>query len=185
MGEVVTFPSGGLAESMLNHPAGRAREEYDMSETYEDSDDRSKAMPVAEFEGEMVREFEGKLPALTLDMPEGYRRNTHILMNLEVRVREVDHPENARGDLVRRHKFTIEDARMIDAYDPASRPDHVDGNLSGDWRTQLAQFLTGEVDELDFDGAEIPDRLADMLKLYFEHQAGPDDRPEPTTEVGF
>lgn len=150
------------------------------------SDDRSKAMPVAEFEGEMVRQMEGKLPALTLDMPEGYRRNTHIRMNLEVRVRHVDHIEDSRGDLVRRHMFAIEDAQMIDAFDPATRPDPVDGNLSGSWQMQLAAFLNEEVDELDFEGNEIPVRLRDMLKVYFDMEAGPenlDARPEDG--VGF
>lgn len=155
-----------------------------------ESDDRPNAqvIPVAEFEGEYVRAFEAKLPQLTLDMAEGYLRGTHLLMQVEVRVRNVHYDEVRsdskargvrRGDLIRQHLLALEEIRLVDAFDPASRPSNVGGNAAGkeSWVEELLAFLDGDVDELNFDGREIPDRLRDMLKAYF-------DSPPVQTAVG-
>lgn len=135
----------------------------------EASDVRPKALPVMEFEGDFVREMVGKLPPLTLDMPEGYLRGTHLLMEVEVRVRNVRMEENRKGDLIRQHVFALEEIKLLEAFDPAHRPTNVGGGQAGDaWVQPVVQFLNGETDELDFEGDEIPDRLQHMLKVYFE-----------------
>lgn len=126
-----------------------------------------RPMPVMEFEGSFVRQMEGKLPMLTLDMPEGYQRGTHLKMHVEVRVRNVLFSENKDGDLVRQHVFAIEDVALTDAFDPATRPDSstVGGNAAGEetWADHLVAYLEGETNELDFEGEEIPERLRDLL----------------------
>ena len=150
-----------------------------------DSDEGLKPIPVAEFEGEFVRVMEGKLPAITLDMPEGYARGTHLILNVEARVRNVSYIEDRKGDLTRQHTFALEEVRLTDAFDPAHRPTNVGGSMSSEadepWMTPFLAFLEGEVDELDFDGEEIPDRLRDMLKIYFERMqpsSTSDERPK-------
>lgn len=95
--------------------------------------DRSdaKPIPVAEFEGQYIRAFEGKLPAITLDMPEGYARGTHLKMEVEVRIRSVRLEEIQRGadkgDLTRQHVFALEEVRLLGAYSP----DEVDPGVGG------------------------------------------------------
>ena len=146
-----------------------------------------RSIPVAEFEGEFVRAMEGKLPPLMLDMPEGYPRGTHLKMEVEVRVRNVSYLEDKRGDLTRQHTFALEEVRLVEAFDPAARPNNVGGNSAGDaWSEKLMDFLEGDVDELDFDGEEVPDRLREMLKLYFDRASN--DGPSISSDdegVGF
>lgn len=146
------------------------------------SDEGLKPIPVAEFEGEFVRVMEGKLPAITLDMPEGYARGTHLILSVEARVRNVSYIEDRKGDLTRQHTFALEEVRLTDAFDPAHRPTNVGGSMSSEadesWMAPFVAFLEGEVDELNFDGEEIPDRLRDILKAYAEAQTVSDERPE-------
>lgn len=137
----------------------------------DDPDTRPNAQPIFEFEGEYVRQMEGKLPQLTLDMPEGYPRGTHLMLGVEVRVRNVRMEEDRKGDLTRQHIFALEEIKLLEAFDPAQRPTNVGGSSASDaWVQPVVRFLNGDVDELDFEGEEIPDRLHDMLKLYFERQ---------------
>jgi hypothetical protein len=76
-------------------------------------------IPIAEFEGELVRYMYGKLPGITLQMDYGYARGTHLKLELEVRVRSVEVDEmkgkNA-GELSRLHNFVIEEAKILGAY---------------------------------------------------------------------
>lgn len=138
-----------------------------------DGSQNSPAIPVAEFEGELVRSFEGRLPALTLDMPEGYVRGTHLKLELEVRVRNVHYDEDKEKDLTRMHQFALEEVRLTDAFDPASRPNNVGGNLTADsWEEAFLDFVHGDTDELDFEGEEVPERLKEMLKAYFDAFGG-------------
>jgi len=123
-------------------------------------------IPVMEFEGSFVREMEGQLPGITLDMPEGYKRGTHLTMDVEVRVRNVIFKENKDGDLIRQHVFALEEIKLVDAFDPAVRPNNVGGNSAGDvWVEALIDYLEERTDELDFEGEKIPDRLREMLEL--------------------
>lgn len=126
--------------------------------------------PVAEFEGEYVRTMEAKLPALTIAMPEGYKRNMHLVMQVECRVRSLDHPENKSkdhsGELIRMHNLALEEVRLVDAFHPDARPNNVGGNASGDenWKTRLLAFIEGEDEELEIDeNDEIPERLRALL----------------------
>lgn len=133
-----------------------------------------RPQPVMEFEGAFIRQMEGKLPMLTLDMPEGYQRGTHLKMHVEVRVRNVLFSENKDGDLVRQHVFAIEDVQLAEAFDPATRPESssVGGNAAGDetWAGRLTAYLEGETDELDFEGEEIPERLREILEAFQTEQ---------------
>jgi hypothetical protein len=138
--------------------------------------------PVMEFEGSYIRQMEGRLPSITLDMPEGYQRGTHLTMEVEVRVRHVGFNENKDGDLVRQHVFALEEVRLTDAFDPATRPNNnVGGTAAGDtWEGHLMAYLNGEADELDFEGEPIPDRLHEMLKALYTKQASDSIASTPT-----
>lgn len=60
------------------------------------------------FEGQEVTEFLGKLPALTVECPEGYELGTTLDLKVEVRVKGVSLEEDRKGNLVRRHTFAID-----------------------------------------------------------------------------
>lgn len=152
-----------------------------------ETDASPKAIPVAEFEGEFVRNMEAKLPALKIGMPEGYQRGTHMILEVEVRVRNVGYNEDKDGDLTRLHTLALEQIKLTDVFDPANRPTNVGGNSAGDaWVDELLSFLDGDADVLDFDGEEIPDRLREMLKLYFDRaeEDGPPDLTLATSGTG-
>lgn len=86
-----------------------------MTETNPDA--RPEPMIVTNFEGEYVRIHRGKLPAITLDMDEGFPRNTHLHLRVEARVRNVNHPEatdkDHKGELVREHLLVIEEVSLV------------------------------------------------------------------------
>ena len=94
----------------------------------------AEPIPVAQFEGEYVRQMEGRLPAITLEMPEGYARGTHLKMEVEVRVRNVRYEEIARGpekgDLVRQHVFALEEIKLLSAFDADQADPGVGGSAS-------------------------------------------------------
>lgn len=91
-------------------------------------------MPIAEVEGEMIRRMEGKIPGLTLQMDYGYKRNTHLRLEVEVRVQSVLVDEIRggpdRGQLVRRHNFAIEEVKIVGAYTAAQMEQGVGGSAS-------------------------------------------------------
>lgn len=88
-------------------------------------------MPIAVFEGEFVTEMEGRLPAVIMEMPEGYARGTHLRLNLEVRVKNVRYEENRKGDLTRQHVFALESIHLATAFSPEDAADSVGGSASG------------------------------------------------------
>jgi len=131
------------------------------------SDDRSNAlavpeaekvsvleMPVAEFEGEMVRLMIGKLPGITLEMDYGYARGTHLKLELEVRVRKVSVDEVSvgrnKGDLYREHQFAIEEARIVGAY----TADQLDPGVGGGLAAGVEETDTNPETEGEPDGRE-------------------------------
>lgn len=150
------------------------------------SEDLNPSMgPVTEFEGEFVRQQEGKLPAIVIEMPEGYKRHMHLVMQVEVRVRDVNHSEDKKShELIRAHSLTLEEVRLIDAFHPDARPDNVGGSLSGEdnWKTRLMAFIEGTDDRLEIDESdEMPDRLRALLGF-----TAPDDaRDLESIEAGF
>lgn len=104
-------------------------------------------LPVAEFEGEMVRIMHGKLPGIVLEMDYGYKRDTHLKLEIEVRVRSVTVDEmragKTKGDLVRIHEFAIEEAKIIGAYTADEMEQGVGGSAS------VAAQKDIEAEELD------------------------------------
>lgn len=84
-------------------------------------------LAVVEIEGEMVREMTGVLPRLVFQMPVGYKRNTHLKFELEVRVRDWAMKENTKGELSREHNFALVEITLIGAY----TADQVDPGVGG------------------------------------------------------
>lgn len=94
------------------------------------SEEEAKGIPVAEFEGDFVRYMEGKLPAITMEMPEGYARGTHLKMMIEVRIRNVRYEEDRKGELTRQHVFALEEIQLVGAYAPEDLDPGVGGSAS-------------------------------------------------------
>lgn len=92
-----------------------------------------------EFEGDLVTDMEGRIPALTLEMPEGYPRGTHVRMQVELRVKSVRYDENRKGDLVRVHVFALEEAQLVAAFNPADAASTVGGSASAHPQQTAAQ----------------------------------------------
>jgi hypothetical protein len=94
----------------------------------------SLELPVAEFEGEMVRIMHGKLPGDVLQMDYGYRRGTHLKIELEVEVMRVSVDEvragKNKGDLVREHVFKLREAKIVGAYTAEQMDQGVGGSLA-------------------------------------------------------
>lgn len=82
---------------------------------------------IDQFEGDFIRQFEGKLPGLTMVMPEGYARNTHLKLMVEVRVRNVGYKELKSGELVRDHALVLENIELVGAF----RPEDLDPGVGG------------------------------------------------------
>jgi hypothetical protein len=84
-----------------------------------------------QFEGDFIHDLEGKLPAMTVEMPEAYARGTVLRLNVEVRVKSVRHEENRKGDLVRQHVFALESVNLAAAFKPEEDRSSVGGSASG------------------------------------------------------
>lgn len=96
-----------------------------------ESNGHPKTEPIlAEFEGTPISEMVGKLPAITMQMDEGYPRGTHLRMMVEVRVRNVRYEEDRRGGLSRQHVFALEEAHLVAVFDPEQAVDTVQGSGS-------------------------------------------------------
>ncbi len=122
-------------------------------------------MPIGEFEGELVRVMRGKLPAIELDMAEGYARNTHLKLEIEVRVSSVNHPEIKVGKelmLGRVHTLVYEDIKLIGAYTAA----------------QLDAGTGGDLSEIDPDDDE-PDNPDETLDERPEQKESDEQRHDP------
>lgn len=87
-------------------------------------------VPVAEFEGEFIRTMNGKLPALSLEMPVGYKRGTHLKLELEVRVRDVSVTADKNDELTRVHVFSLEEVKLLGAYTADELDPGVGGNAA-------------------------------------------------------
>lgn len=83
-----------------------------------------------QFEGDFIQDLEGKLPAMTVEMPEAYARGTVLRLNVEVRVKSVRHEENRKGDLVRQHVFALESINLAAAFKPEEDRSSVGGSAS-------------------------------------------------------
>jgi len=105
-----------------------------------DSDARPEPIYVAEFEGEYVRTMVGSLPAISLPMEGGYPRNTHLRMNLGLRVRNVRYDELSKaeqkatgdiGGMKRVHIFSLEDAQVVEALTADQADEGAGGSAGG------------------------------------------------------
>lgn len=97
-------------------------------------DARPEPLVIDQFEGEFVRLMRGKIPAITLDMPEGFPRGTHVKLEIEARVRHVNYPEATdkehKGELVREHSFVIEQVALAGALTAEQADPGVGGSAS-------------------------------------------------------
>lgn len=93
-------------------------------------------IPVAEFEGEYVREMIGKIPQITMGMDMGYARHTHLKLELEVRVGRVVVDEfrsgEKKGQLYREHTLVLEEIKLLGAYTADELDPGVGGSASVD-----------------------------------------------------
>lgn len=91
-------------------------------------------VPVAEFEGEFIREMVGKIPQIVMEMPVGYARGTHLKLEVEVRVRSVTVDEFKsgpnKGELYREHTLALEEIKLIGAYAAEELDPGVGGSAS-------------------------------------------------------
>jgi hypothetical protein len=85
---------------------------------------------VAKFEGEFVTSMMAKLPAITMEMAEGYARGTHLRLMLEVRVKNVRYEEDRKGGLSRHHIFGLESVQLVSHFAPEEADDGVGGSAS-------------------------------------------------------
>lgn len=88
------------------------------------------AIAVAKFEGEYVTSMLAKLPAVSMEMVEGYARGTHLRLMLEVRVKNVRYEEDRKGGLCRQHIFGLESVQLVSAFAPEEADDGVGGSAS-------------------------------------------------------
>lgn len=75
-------------------------------------------LPIIEVEGEIIRKMLAKMPGFEIELPVGYRRNTHLKFEIEVRVKGVNHREGkGKGhELERMHDFALEEIKLVGAY---------------------------------------------------------------------
>lgn len=111
-------------------------------------------MPVAEFEGEYIRTMIGKIPQINLDMPNGYKRGTHLKLELEVRVGNIAVNEGKgkhKGDLIREHTLHLEEIKLIGVYTAQELDPGVGGSASA-----AAIGSDDRPDDYDPDQMELP-----------------------------
>lgn len=70
-------------------------------------------------ENENVAAVEAKLPAFTVEIPNGYPRGTYLQMNVEFRVRGVRYEENRKGELVHQLILAVEDIELTKVLSPS------------------------------------------------------------------
>lgn len=134
----------------------------------ENSDARPEPLVIDQFEGEYVRLHRGKIPAIVLDMPEGFHRGTHVKLHVEARVRAVGYPEatdkDHKGELVREHQFVIEEVALAGAMTAEEADPGVGGSAAGH----------KQVEERDDFGAQVLDCWYDASDLILYHRGGCD-----------
>lgn len=123
-------------------------------------------MVIDTFEGEFVRHMRAKLPAITMNMPEGFPRGTHVRMEVEARVRSVSYPEATdkehKGDLVRLHEMSIVEVAILGH----QSADEADPGVGGS--------ASRQVEERDDFGEKVQDCWYDPTDLILYHRGGCD-----------
>lgn len=133
----------------------------------ENPDSRPEPMVIDTFEGEYVRLMRGKIPSITVDMPEGFVRGTHVHMQVEARVRGVGYPEATdkehKGQLVREHTFVVEEVVLLGSATANESDPGVGGSAAAPRVTEVDSF-----------GAVIQDCWYDPSDLTLHHRGGCD-----------
>jgi len=65
-----------------------------------------------DFDGSPIESVEAKLPSFIVELPEGYRRGTHLKMEIEFRVRSVRYEENRKGELIQQLILAVEEIEL-------------------------------------------------------------------------
>lgn len=119
---------------------------------------------VGEFEKAAVMGVSGRLPALTMDLAEGYTLNTHLRLELEVRVKGVRYEEDRRGNMTRQHIFAIETVNLKSAFRPEDARDDIGGSASAHPDPQpVAGVTLGR--SSDTWGATAPSKLPGLTEV--------------------
>lgn len=109
--------------------------------------------PIMVFEGSVVAKHEGRIPAINIDMVEGYQRGTHLVLQVELRVRGVRMEEDKSGELVRTHLFALEEIVMVSSVTPqqAAAAARVGGSASQEAQEDETPVEAVENTEADVD----------------------------------
>jgi hypothetical protein len=99
-----------------------------MSES--ESETGTEVVAIGVFEGDLVTASEGRLPAITFEMPDSYARHTVLRMMIEVRVKNVRYEEGRKGELTRQHVLALESIALKSAFQPHEAQDSVGGSAS-------------------------------------------------------
>ena len=129
-------------------------------------DARPEPLVIDQFEGEYVRLHSGKLPAINLEMDQGFTRGTHVRFQVEARVRNIGYPESTdkehKGQLVREHRFVIEEVALVGAMSADEANPGVGGSASR------------QIEERDDFGAVVQDCWYDASDLIVYHRGACD-----------
>lgn len=87
-------------------------------------------MTAFEFEGDVVSDMVGKLPAMSVELGESYARGTVLRLNVEVHVKSVRLEENRKGELERHHVFALDDISLVATFKPEEDRSAISGSAS-------------------------------------------------------
>jgi len=131
-------------------------------------DARPEPLIIDQFEGEFVRVMRGKIPGLSINMPEGFARGTHLKLEMEARVRNVSYLEATdkehKGELVREHQLVIEEVAITTAMTADEADPGTGGSATGAPR----------IEERDDFGAVVQDCWYDATDLIVYHRGSCD-----------
>lgn len=65
-----------------------------------------------DFDGTPIASIEARLPAFVVEMPQGYKRGTHLKLEIEYRVRSVRYEENRKGELTHQMVLAVEEVEL-------------------------------------------------------------------------
>jgi hypothetical protein len=65
-----------------------------------------------DFDGSPITSVEAKLPTFIVELPQGYRRGTHLRMEMDFRIRSVRYEENRKGELVQQLILAVEEVEL-------------------------------------------------------------------------
>jgi hypothetical protein len=85
--------------------------------------DDEKAKFVTEFEGDPITKMEAKLQAFKVRLSSEYPPGTRLRLEAEVRVTGIWFNENRNGDLIRQHRFALENVSMRSVCPPEAVAD--------------------------------------------------------------